>query len=211
MLPQISTMAWALALALAVMTSSASSASVAVPKPTTASEAATAMGTATTPHDKINTLVVQAIVSALMSHTSSNVQVKGMTLAPPLHSSQVLGSLPERIEVELDKIEIGGVALPELLALRANIKSARVNYGNVKIFTKAGGGSAVNWFQEFMHISISFSRTVRMPATMTTQSLAGVAKSEVERCTIDVKVLQSTLAEEVLEINVSQMEFLERA
>ncbi|KAG0072171.1 hypothetical protein BGZ93_006578 [Podila epicladia] len=161
MLFQIPTLAWALVLALVIMTSSASSASVAGSgTDTTATETNTAIDTATIPPDKVNALITQAIVLALVADTLSpsssksnkeNIRVKGKTITlappppphlPPLSCSQgwVLSGL-RSIVIELDKVEIGGLALSELWALRANVKSAEQNYGNVKIFTTAGGSS----------------------------------------------------------------------
>ncbi|KAF9317228.1 hypothetical protein BG003_001044 [Podila horticola] len=154
MLFQIPTVAWALALALVIITpsASASSGSRSGDGSRSSTETDTATGTTTIPHNKINALIAQAIVSALLSDTSyssasksNNAMIKGKTiLVPPpsvLHPSRALTGLPSRIEIELDKVEIGGVALPELSALRVNVKSAAANYGNVKISTQEGGSN----------------------------------------------------------------------
>ncbi|KAG0337978.1 hypothetical protein BG000_004734 [Podila horticola] len=157
MLFQIPTLAWALALALVIIMSSASASSGSRSgdgsrsSTETDTTTGTTTGTTTIPHNKINALIAQAIVSALLSDMyssaskSNNAMIKGKTiLVPPpsvLHPSRALTGLPSRIEIELDKVEIGGVALPELSALRVNVKSAAANYGNVKISTQEGGSN----------------------------------------------------------------------
>ncbi|KAF9370862.1 hypothetical protein CPB97_002407 [Podila verticillata] len=89
------------------------------------------------PHDKINALIAQAVVAALVSKTSSD---KASTLAPAsLPAQGLLAGLPARIEIELGKLEIGGVAMPTLEVWRANTKSSAINYGNIKIYTAHRG------------------------------------------------------------------------
>ncbi|KAF9200571.1 hypothetical protein BGZ59_003196, partial [Podila verticillata] len=97
------TVAWALALALFITSSASTCASSASPSGLGSTTITTMMG-AVIPDDKINALIAQAVVVALVSETSSD---KASTLLVP-------ASLPARIEIELDKLEIGGVAMPTL-------------------------------------------------------------------------------------------------
>lgn len=137
---QIPTLAWALALALSVMTSRADYASASKSlsgSGSTTTTTATTIGATAIPHDKIDVLIAQAVVAALVSETSSDTAT---TLAQA--RLLLLGwlSLPARIEIELDRLEIGGVALPALEVWRANTKSSAINFGNLKIY-KAHRGS----------------------------------------------------------------------
>ncbi|KAI9237875.1 MAG: hypothetical protein BYD32DRAFT_461209 [Podila humilis] len=127
------TVAWALALALFITSSASTCASSASPSGLGSTTITSMMG-ALIPHDKINALIAQAVVAALVSETSSD---KATTLLVPtsLPAQGLLGGLPARIEIELDKLEIGGVTMPtlELCSLARN----SIGYKGLLVFSEA--------------------------------------------------------------------------